>query len=151
MFCHVFAVDVVSSNQFSLWPSLIHATRRTHTTVFLTAASVFPSIGLCLCVRACVILKHPGLPSCAVDGRYRNPIYYYYCNYNYTPPPTPTHTPILCASPPPPPYQSPPPPPTLLLFCLGMAGRQPACKCQCSAVPHRRRSDGKQNDGYRRD
>ena len=33
------------------------------------------------CVRACVvsiIVKHPVLPPCAVDGRSRNPLYYYY-------------------------------------------------------------------------
>ena len=35
---------------------------------------------LCVCVYVCVvsdIVKHPVLPPCAVDGRSRNPLYYY--------------------------------------------------------------------------
>ena len=32
---------------------------------------------MCVCVIS-VIAKHPVLPLCAVDGRCRNPIYYYY-------------------------------------------------------------------------
>ena len=40
---------------------------------------------VCVCVRACVcvcvvsvIVKRPVLPACVVDGRSRNPPYYYY-------------------------------------------------------------------------
>ena len=35
----------------------------------------------CVCVCVCVvsiILRRPALPPCMVDGRYRNPLYYYY-------------------------------------------------------------------------
>ena len=39
---------------------------------------------VCVCVCACVcvcvasaIVKRPALPPCVVDGRYRNPFYYY--------------------------------------------------------------------------
>ena len=32
---------------------------------------------VCVCVVS-VIIKHPVLPPCVVDGRSRNPLYYYY-------------------------------------------------------------------------
>ena len=33
---------------------------------------------VCVCVVS-VIVKRPVLPPCVVDGRFRNPLYYYYC------------------------------------------------------------------------
>ena len=39
----------------------------------------------CLCVSVSVvsdIVKRPVLPPCVVDGRSRNPVYYYYLYYN---------------------------------------------------------------------
>ena len=41
---------------------------------------VHACICVCVCVCVCVvsvIVKHPVLPPCAVDGRSRNPLYYY--------------------------------------------------------------------------
>ena len=40
---------------------------------------------LCVCVCVCVvsvIVKGPVLPPCVVDGRSRNPLYYYYMIHN---------------------------------------------------------------------
>lgn len=36
---------------------------------------------MCVCVVS-VIVKHPMLPLCGVDGCSRNPLYYYYCARN---------------------------------------------------------------------
>ena len=33
---------------------------------------------VCVCVCVCVIVKRPVLPPSVVDGRYKNPVYYYY-------------------------------------------------------------------------
>ena len=53
---------------------------------FFTAVPIPPS-DVCVCTCACVcmgvgavrvIVKRPALPPCALDGRSRNPLYYYY-------------------------------------------------------------------------
>ena len=55
--------------------------------LFFTALPIPSSDTVCVCVRACahmhvcvvsVIVKRPVLPPSVVDGRSRNPLYYYY-------------------------------------------------------------------------
>ena len=43
------------------------------------SSNVFVGMGVDVCVRGVVsvIVKHPALPLCSVDGHSRNPLYYY--------------------------------------------------------------------------
>ena len=76
---------------------------------FFTAVSIpssYTQVCVCACMRVCVcmcvsvvsvIVKHPVLPPCAVDGRSRNLYYYYYvylwsCRSPFPLPPPPQMT-----------------------------------------------------------
>ena len=51
------------------------------TITLITLLPITSFDALCVCVCVCVvsvIVKRPVLPPCVVDGRSRNPLYYYY-------------------------------------------------------------------------
>ena len=59
---------------------IITKNKECHTHIMCAHITVCVCVCVCVCVIS-VIVKRPVLPPCVVDGRSRNPLYYYYSCY----------------------------------------------------------------------
>ena len=87
MLAHLFGTVCLKHSATLILPSLLRPPSRctrsvTISKLFFTAMPMSfvwcMKVCVCVCVCVSVIVKHPMLPPCVVDGCSRNPLFYYY-------------------------------------------------------------------------